>query len=203
MHIEFLLEETSAEIVLNEIIPKIVGEEVTFGIREFSGKQNLLKKLPERLKGYKSRLNYERDLKVVILIDRDNDDCQKLKQRLEEIVGESGLLTPSTSGEFQVLNRIAIEELESWFFGDIAALRVNYPKVSASLPTKQSYRNPDEIKGGTFEALERVLNQAGYYSKGFTPKTEIARNIAPFMDPEINNSKSFQIFRDGLKLLTA
>ena len=121
MHIEFLLEETSAEIVLNEIVPKIVGEDITFSPRNFSGKQNLLKKLPERLRGYKNRINHEQDLKVVVLIDRDKEDCEKLKLQLEEMAEEAGLLTPSLSDNFQVLNRIAVEELEAWFFGDIDA----------------------------------------------------------------------------------
>jgi hypothetical protein len=200
VHIEFLLEEASAEIVLNEIIPKIIGNNITFSPRNFNGKQNLLKKLPERLKGYKNRLNYEKDLKIVVLIDEDREDCSKLKQELEEIAKEIGLITHSESEDFQVLNRIAVEELEAWFFGDIKALRTKYPKISPNLLTKQSYRNPDEIKGGTFEALQRVLNQAGYYSKGYTPKTEIARNIAPYMNPNVNVSKSFQVFRDGIKL---
>jgi hypothetical protein len=31
------------------------------------------------------------------------------------------------------LNRIAVEELEAWFFGDIEALRAVYPKLSATL----------------------------------------------------------------------
>ena len=48
MHIEFLLEEASAEIVLNEIVPKILGNTLTFNIHDFGGKQKLLKQLPDR-----------------------------------------------------------------------------------------------------------------------------------------------------------
>ena len=51
MHIEFLIEEASAEIVLTEIVPKILGDEVTFKIHDFRGKVNLLNKLPQRMKG--------------------------------------------------------------------------------------------------------------------------------------------------------
>lgn len=200
MHIEFLIEEASAEIVLTEIVPKILGNKVTFKVHDFRGKDNLLKKLPDRMKGYSNIIKYQQDLRIVILIDRDNEDCQKLKQELEEIVAQSGLTTPSSSTNFQVLNRIIVEELEAWFFGDIEALREVYSKVSPNLRKGKSYRIPDEIKGGTWEALERILSSAGYYEKGFMPKTEVARNIAPYMNPEINSSKSFQVFRDGIKL---
>jgi len=200
VHIDFLIEESSAEIVLNEIIPKIVGDETTFKIHDFRGKSNLIKNLSDRMKGYASMIKYQTDLRVVVLIDKDKQNCQELKQKLEEIVAQSGLTTPSSSDNFQVLNRIVVEELEAWFFGDINALREAYPKVPESLTKRRSYRIPDEIKGGTWEALERILSSAGYYEKGFMPKTEVARNIAPFMKPEINSSKSFQVFRDGLKL---
>lgn len=200
MHIEFLLEEASAEIVLKQVVPKILGDEITFKIHDLQGKHKLLKNLPDRLKGYSNILKSQEDWRIVVLIDEDREDCQKLKQKLEEFVENVGLTTPSMSENFKVLNRIAVEELEAWFFGDIDAIRENYPKVSPTLAKKETYRNPDEIKGGTWEALERVLSNAGYYAKGFMSKTEIAKNIAPFMNPEINTSKSFQVFRDGLKL---
>ena len=200
MHIEFLIEEASAEIVLNEIIPRIMGDNTTFKIHDFRGKSNLIKNLLNRMKGYSNIIKHQEDLRIVILIDKDSQNCQELKQKLEEIAIESGLTIPSTSNNFQVLNRIVVEELEAWFFGDINALREAYPKVPESLTKRRSYRIPDEIKGGTWEALERILSTAGYYEKGFMPKTEVARNIAPFMNPELNSSKSFQVFRDGLKL---
>jgi Domain of unknown function (DUF4276) len=180
---------------------KLQTGSITFSPRNFSGKQNLLKKLPDRLKGYKTRLKYEHDLKIVVLIDEDREDCTKLKQRLEDIAKDAGLLTRSISENFQILNRIAVEELEAWFFGDVEAIRKAYPRVPASLSQNRNYRKPDEIKGGTCEALERVLSSKGYFTKGYMPKTEVARNIAPHLHPEDNVSKSFQVFKDGLKLL--
>lgn len=199
MHIEFLVEETSAEIVLTEIVPKILGNKVTFKVHDFRGKTNLLKKLPDRMKGYYNLLKSQEDWRIVVLIDEDRQDCKELKQKLEDIAIGEGLSTASTKKNFQVLNRLVVEEIEAWFFGDVEALRVKYPKVSKNLTKRASYRNPDEIKGGTWEALDRVLSSVGYYTKGFMPKTEVARNIAPFLNPELNDSKSFQVFREGLK----
>jgi hypothetical protein len=100
-----------------------------------------------------------------------------------------------------VINRIVIEELESWYFGDWTAVRTVYPRVAATITSQASYREPDTIKGGTWEAFERVLQKAGYF-KGGLRKIEAARAIAPHMDPTRNTSRSFQIFREALLEIT-
>ena len=84
---------------------------------------------------------------------------------------------------FQVLNRIVVEELEAWFFGDVPAIRQAYPKVSANLANQQPYRDPDAIKGGTWEALERVLKKAGYHLGGLQKK-KASSDISQYMNPE-------------------
>ena len=43
MHIEFLLEERSAEVALNFILPKILPDDVSFYLHVFEGKPDLLK----------------------------------------------------------------------------------------------------------------------------------------------------------------
>lgn len=48
MHLEFLIEELSAEAALTNLVPKIVGTEMTFTIHVFQGKMDLLKQLPDR-----------------------------------------------------------------------------------------------------------------------------------------------------------
>ena len=65
---------------------------------------------------------------------------------------------------------------------------------------KKPYRDPDAILGGTWEALERVLQAAGYFSSGIR-KIEIAQAIAPHMDPKRNTSRSFCCFRDAVLAL--
>lgn len=108
-------------------------------------------------------------------------------------------------GKFEVVNRLAIDELEAWFFGDPEALVKAYPRVPSSVGNKAKYRNPDTIAGGTWEALERVLKRAGYYSSGMSgmPKVETARTISKYMIPERNRSKSSQVFREALQELTS
>lgn len=198
MHLEFLVEEPSAEVALQNLVPKIMGAKISYRIHPFQGKQDLLKNLPNRLRGYRSWL--PTDWRVVVLIDEDRQDCLELKARLEQVAHQEGLVTksrPNSSGNFQVLNRIAIEELEAWFFGDVAAISRGYPKIPRNLDKKKIYRDPDAIKGGTWETLERILKKKGYYPGGL-PKVEAARRISTQMDPWRNTSKSFQVFRDAL-----
>ena len=129
MHIEFLVEESSAEAALENLAPKIFGADVSFAIYPHQGKPDLLGRLPSRLKGYSRWL--PEDWRVVILIDADDQDCHQLKAELERMTRDARLRTKShASGgaQFQVLNRIAVEELEPWFFGDVEALNAAYPR---------------------------------------------------------------------------
>jgi len=195
MNIEFLLEEESAEAALHNLLPKILPSNVTFRFHNFRGKQNLLAQLPKRLRGYNQWL--PSDWRIVVLVDEDREDCKLLKARLEKMASDAGLQIKSQSRNFQILNRIAVEELEAWFFGDIVALNAAYPKTPITLSHQKNYRKPDAIKGGTWEALERVLQTAGYYLGGL-PKIEVARNVSQYMEPERNRSRSFQVFKEGL-----
>lgn len=198
MHIEFLLEERSAEEALKAILPKILSDDVSFRFHVFQGKYDLLKNLPDRLEGY--RRSISDDCRIIVLIDKDQRDCFQLKASLEEAAQTSGLVTKSKvspKGNFQVVNRLAIEELETWFFGDPKAIQEAYPEISKKFHRQPKYRNPDTIIG-THKALERLLKRAGYY-RGGLPKTAVAQKIAPHMEPHRNRSKSFQVFVEGLK----
>jgi hypothetical protein len=197
VHIEFLVEEPSVEIVLNSLVPRIAPG-VTTRIHAFQGKQDLLRKLPRRLKGYRRWL--PEDWRIVVLVDRDQQECEVLKAQLENAALEINFVTKSTAKKgqpFRVLNRLAIEELEAWFWGDLEAVIAAYPKVSLDLQNKKPYRDPDAILGGTWEALERELKQKGYYPDGLD-KWDLAQRIAPHMEPGRNRSRSFQVFHDGL-----
>jgi hypothetical protein len=133
-------------------------------------------------------------------VDRDDDDCKKLKEKMEAHAAAAGLMTKTKTAplhRFKVINRIVIEELESWYFGDWQAVRKAFPKVSKTIPRKAPYRNPDAIKGGTWEAFERILKQAGYFSTGLR-KAECARRIAKHMNVKKNRSHSFNIFYDAI-----
>ena len=175
-----------------------MGKGISFRIHAHQGKTDLLNKLLPRLRGYKHWL--PEDWRIVVLIDADDENCRKLKAHLEEKAKNAGFLTKSNrpiGSIIQVLNRLAIEELEAWFFGDVEALNAAYPRISLNLGRKARYHDPDAIKGGTWEALERELKRTRDYPSGIS-KISNARAISIHMEPERNRSKSFQIFRQGL-----
>jgi len=199
VHLEILVEEASAEAALVNLLPRIIEDTVAFAVRTFRGKRDLLSKLPDRLRGYRATL--PSDGRIVVLVDEDRSDCMELKARLEEIAKDAGFVTKTAARrgrKFQVVNRLAIEELEAWFFGDVKALVQAYPGVPGSLDKKAAYRDPDAIEGGTWEALERVLRKAGYYPGGL-PKIEVAKTISIYMDPGRNTSQSFRVFCEGVR----
>lgn len=196
-HLEVLAEEASIAAALADVLPRLLGS-ITFNIYEHLGKQDLMLRLPERLRGYARWLpaNY----RILVVVDRDNQDCHELKAELEREAHAAGLKTRKSAGTkaWQVVNRIAIEELEAWYFGDWKAVRKAYPKVPASIPSQAPFRAPDDIKGGTWEALERVLQSAGYFSGGLR-KIEAAQTIAPHLEPARNISPSFCALRNVLQ----
>lgn len=198
-HIEFFVEEPSAEAALNVLIPRI-RPGVGFKVHSFSGKPDLLGKLPLRLKGYKSWL--PADWRIVVLVDKDREDCHALKRQLDDIAIQAGLVPRSQApkGRFHVLNRIAIEEFEAWLLGDAQALAETYPGVPTNLGAKREFRDVDAIRGGTWEALERVLQRAGHFPGGIA-KTQVAREVSAQMDPARNASRSFRVFCKGLREL--
>jgi len=200
MHIEFLVEEPSMEAALQNLLPQMLPQGSVFNIVTFQGKFDLLRKLPDRLRGYSSWIpeNY----RIVILIDEDRQNCHELKNQLESICYQSGLTTKTRNvgSGFQVLNRIVIEELESWFIGDDNALQQAYTRLPNSIAHMRKFRDPDSVAGGTWESLAKLMKQYGYYQGGY-PKVQAARKISGFMIPEINRSRSFQVFREGLLAL--
>lgn len=201
MRVIFLLEEPSVEALLEYLLPRLLPAGTDFELIVFQGKKDLLGNLPARLKGYKRWI--PSDWRIVVLVDEDREDCLALKEKLEQTSRSAGFATkskPDQAGRFTVLNRIAVEEVEAWFFGDVAALAVAYPGVPPTLASKAAYRDPDAIAGGTWESLERVLKQAGHFTAGL-PKIEVARTMAAHMDPGCNTSTSFQCFRAGLAAL--
>lgn len=200
MHVEFLLEEPSAEAFLQGIAQKLLPAGTSFNFIVFQGKTDLLKNLEPRLKAYKKWI--PEDYRLVVLVDEDRQDCMALKAELESAAANAGLATKSNpaGGAFFVLNRIAVEELESWFFGDASALAAAYPGVPPTLASKAPYRDPDAIAGGTWEALERVLQKAGHF-KGGLSKIAVAREMGGRMDPAVNRSTSFSHFVLGLAAL--
>jgi len=203
MRIEFLVEEPSAEEALKHLLPKLVRQRAQWKLINLGSKYKLLNALPQRLAAYRRRIDQGEDLRVVVLVDRDDDDCNVLKRQLENAARGAELTTksvPDAERKFLVVNRIVVEELESWFIGDAAALRQAFTSLPHIDATKSIFRNPDN--GGSWEALHRFLKKHGIYRSSF-PKIDAARRIAPNLNIQANRSRSFQVFFCGVEALLA
>ncbi|MFD2181456.1 DUF4276 family protein [Rhodoplanes azumiensis] len=196
-HLELLVEEPSMEIFLNAVLPRILAGRATYSIHAYQGKPDLLQKLDVRLRGYARWLPDA--YRVIVLVDRDADDCVGLKGRLERAAAQAGLSTRVTccGAPWRVATRLAIEELEAWFFGEWAAVKAAYPRVAGTVPHQQAYRQPDAIAGGTWEALQRVLQQAAYFPSGLR-KAELAGAVGGHFDPRRATSPSFKAFETAV-----
>jgi hypothetical protein len=105
MNIEFLIEDYSGGEALEALLPRCLEPGTEYQVRRFSGKQDLLKKLPQRLKGYREWIT--EDYLIVVLIDRDAEDCVVLKQKLDDIAIQAGFKTKGQDPHsYQVLNRM-------------------------------------------------------------------------------------------------
>ena len=199
-HVELLVEEPSMEAALRLLLPGILGD-LSFEVYPFQCKDELLQRLPERLRGYAPWL--PATWRIVVIVDRDDDECSELKAKLDHIAMDARLppRLRAPHKPYRVVNRVAIEELEAWYFGDWQAVRAAYPRTPATIPSQAKYRSPDAIAGGTWEAFERVLQRAGYFAGGLR-KIEAARTIAQHMDPARNTSPSFRALRDALREMT-
>ena len=214
MHFEVLVEDQSGSIALDVLLEKILGQNgqrhswrlhpykgigrIPGGLRATPDpkKRQLLDQLPRLLRGYGRSLQHGLGC-VVIVVDLDRRDCLTFKQ---ELLGVLNTCTPRPLALF----RIAIEEGEAWLLGDRDAVKAAYP--NAKDPVLNRYRQ-DSICG-TWEVLADAVHpggsarlmKEGYPSSGIA-KCDWARRIAPFMDINRNQSKSFQVFRDGVRRL--
>ena len=175
----FFLEEKSAEIMLDGILPQILPEGVEYKCIVFEGKQDLEKRLPMRLRGWQ----HTEETKFIVLRDQDSADCRSVKQRLVEICREAG--KPET------LVRIACKELESFYLGDLAAVGQAFDK--ANLGRQQGgrkFRNPDMLNNPVQE-LQRLVPDY--------QKLSGSRKIASLMNIDANYSESFNILIQGIR----
>lgn len=199
MQVEFLLEEESAEDALRQLLPLMLPADYVPRFRVFSGWKDLMGQLPTLLRGYKRRISQpgQQELRIVVLLDSDGM-TEARSQQQEEAAASADLLTYKQAAEgetFYVFNALAVQELEAWFLGDREAIMAAYPKVKAH-HFKGIDREPDNPPKPN-DVLWRILKEAGLFVTG-KRKREWAETIAPHLDPDINQSPSFQYFRQGV-----
>ena len=213
MHFEVLVEDRSGSISLDPILKKLLGanySDHSWKLRPYRGlgripkglrsvtdpkRRLLLDQLPRVLRGYGRSLTDS--AVVIVVVDLDKRNCMTFKRELLAVLA-------ACDPRPRTLFRIAIEESEAWLLGDRNAVKAAYPRARDS--ALNSYEQ-DSICG-TWEVLADAVNRGGSaplkragYPEAGQAKCEWARNIAPHMDVDQNQSKSFQVFRDGIRKL--
>ena len=209
MHIEVLVEDSSGERLLAQLLPHILGEQGaphTWRLTAYKGigripkgltakadpaKRILLDQLPRLLQGYGRTPGIDA---VVVVADTDRRSCEEFLQELKAVASRCN---PAPRTMF----RLAIEEMEAWYLGDRAALLKAYPRAKREVLDRYVQDSPC----GTWELLADAVHAGGaaVIKKSGWPlpgqiKHEWAEKIGPLMNLEHNMSPSFRKFREGL-----
>jgi hypothetical protein len=175
------LEEESAKILLQSVLPKIISEDVDVCYFPFQGKQDLDKNLEKKL-----RLWQKPDTVFLVLRDKDSGDCLQIKAGLLDKIAASKI----SSG---YVVRIACSELESFYLGDLEAVEKGFGITGLSKKQgERKFRAPDNL-GNAAQTLEQLTNNSYGKLSG-------ARKIAPHLKVDGTNcSYSFNVLLSGIK----
>jgi hypothetical protein len=211
VHIEFLVEDSSGMTLLEALVPKLIGHNGaphSWRIHPYKGmgrlpktglgpwsdpaKRILLDQLPRVLRGFGKTPGIDA---IVVVMDADKRDCVSFLDELRALARHCDV------GE-KTMFRLAIEEVEAWYLGDVEALLAAYP--SAKRKILNGYAQDSVC--GTWELLADALVAGGSAevkrSRGPHAgdlKHEWARAIGPLMAPDRNISPSFAKLREGLR----
>ncbi|MDR0379241.1 MAG: DUF4276 family protein [Candidatus Accumulibacter sp.] len=212
MHIEILVEDASGKKLLESLLPRIFGvpsDPHTWRVHAYKGvgripknlnaggdpaRRILLDQLPRLLRGYGKTPGIDA---VVVVLDADRRDCVKFLAELK-ILAKDCNSVPNT------LFRIAIEEMEAWYFGDRQALTTAYPEAKIDVLNRyvqDSVCNTWELLADAIHpGGSTAIKEMGWPLPGQI-KHEWAEKIGPLLDLERNVSPSFGKLRDGLRRL--
>jgi len=181
MRLIFLLEEQSMKQLLDGLLPRLVPGWVAgehFLCVKHQGKSDLDLSIPRKLKAWQNPGD-----RFVIVRDNDGADCAVVLQKLKKLCADAG--RPDT------LVRLACQELEAWYLGDLEAVAQAYglPKVNTTA-TRKKFADPDSWQKPSVELARLVPS----FQKG-----EGARVMAQHLrDPAHNSSTSYGKFVEGL-----
>ena len=101
------------------------------------------------------------------------------------------------------VTRIAIEELEAWYFGDWEAVCSAYPRILQTIPNRSVYKQPGATQGGTWEAFEKIMKVFPHCKQdSCLNKVEVAEALGQHINPECNRSAGFQVFWQAISEVT-
>lgn len=212
MRIEILSEDKSSTAVLQSIMDQLLAKRHSrhqVFIRPHRGKgfypvnfwkkparytSGLMDLLPAKVRAY-AEIYDPAELILVVVMDSDNEDPDRVYRRLEKILLDFG-------GSLAYVIGISVEETESWLLADAQAIRQAYPQ--ADLLLLKRYEQDSIV--GTWEFLAAVIYgqeadriiSIGYPAVG-QYKHEWAKQISPYLEIDRNQSPSFQRFRNHLE----
>ena len=178
----FLLEDQTMQVLLDQLLPRLFpnwrqGEH--FLCIKHEGKTDLESSIPSKLRAWQ-----EPGAKFIVLRDNDSADCTVIKTRRKRLCAEAG--------RADTLIRIACQEVEAWYLGDLHAMSAAFGGNLNTQPNRKRYSDPDKLAKPSAE-VKRL-------SPGFQ-KTAGARLMAAHLSEAGNLSKSFQYFISGLRRL--
>lgn len=179
----FLLEELSAKVMLESLLPRLLDPTIHFRLIPFEGKQDLEKQLLRKIRGYQNA-----DARFVVLRDQDSHpNCLELKARLMDLCNQ-------TSKGNSCLIRIACKELETFYLADLAAVEaaLNIHGLVKSQGSKK-FRDPDSL-GSPNKELKTL-------TKNIYEKVSGSREIGKYLDTQNIRSASFRNLISGIKRL--
>ena len=180
MSLVFFLEEPSAREMLKGLLPRILPCVVVTKYVVFEGKQDLKKNLVRRLRGWRAP-----DSIFVVMCDQDAADCLAVKSEFVKKCRDAG--------KPEAVVRIVCRELESWYFGDLAAVEsgLGISGLVRRYGNARKYRVPDKIHYPAIE-LSKITRNAYQKVAG-------SRAIGPKLSLDSNKSHSFRVFIGGVQ----
>ena len=181
----FLLEERSAQALLESLLPRLLPPELPYRLIPFEGKQDLEKQLTRRIRGY---LNDE--ARFVVLRDQDSaPDCKVVKRRLLALCAASGR-------GHDCLVRIACRELETIYLAYLQAVeQALSTRGLAKQQGSRKFRAPDQLESPSREL--RVLTKQNY------EKVAGSRAIGQYLDLANERSATFRHLVGGIRRMAA
>lgn len=179
----FLLEERSAKVMLESLLPRMLDRRIEYKLIAFEGKQDLEKRMVMRIQAYINQA-----ARFLVMRDQDSaPDCIALKRALVSKCVASG------RGNACVV-RLACRELETFYLADLKAVEQGLGlKGLAARQQSAKFRSPDYLGSPSHEL--RVLSKQTY------EKIKGSREIGKYMDLDNVRSDSFRNFISGIRRL--
>jgi hypothetical protein len=124
----------------------------------------------------------------VVMRDQDSGYCSVIKRKLKEKC--------KAAGHPEAIVRIACHELESFYLGDPDAIEKGLEIHNIRKHDRRNlFREPDSI--------DQPSKKLMYITRNKYQKIDGSGKIAPFLNPLINTSKSFNVLYKTLNQLLA